>query len=340
MRELGRRLGGLAAALVLVAGAVAVLVLVLGLLGGDVSGGRVVAGALGALVVAGVCRLVPVGRLLGGYSALVYVLLFLPILVVVVYAFNGGRNVAIWEGFSTRWFGAALEDESITSAIGRSLQIAVASAIASTVLGTAAALALARARPSVRVPFDVLVFLTLVVPELVIAISALIFFVNAGFELGLVTMFLAHTTFNASLVLLVVRARYVSMGSSLEEASMDLGAGPWATFRQVTLPRLAPAIVAGGLLAFTFSFDDVVISQFTAGAGNDTWPLRVLSSLRFVLRPDLNAAAAMMLALTLLALGLAALVLRASAASARAPADAPRGAADTAPTATPLARGA
>jgi spermidine/putrescine transport system permease protein/putrescine transport system permease protein len=339
MRELPRRAGALLAALVLVAGAVAVLSLLLGLLGGELSARRLVAGAVGAALVVAACRLVPVARLLGGYSALVYVVLFLPIVVVVVYAFNGGRNVAIWEGFSTRWFGAALEDESITSAIGRSLRIAAASAVVATTFGTAAALALSRARPRLRVPFDVLVFLTLVVPELVIAISALIFFVNAGFELGLVTMFLAHTTFNASLVLLVVRARFASMGSTLEEASMDLGAGPWATLRQVTLPQLAPAIVAGGLLSFTFSFDDVVISQFTAGAGNDTWPLRILNSLRFVLRPDLNAAAAMMLALTLLALVLAALVLRASSARARE-AGALRAAADGAPTATPLARGA
>jgi len=128
-----------------------------------------------------------------------------------------------------------------------------------------------------------------------------------------VTMFLAHTIFNASLVLLIVRARFVSMGSTLEEASMDLGASPLATFRQVTLPRLAPAILAGGLLAFTFSFDDVIISNFTAGAGAETWPLRVLSGLRFGLRPDLNAAATMMLGVTLLGLGGAALALRASA---------------------------
>jgi ABC-type spermidine/putrescine transport system permease subunit II len=149
----------------------------------------------------------------------------------------------------------------------------------------------------------------------VIAISALIFFVNVGFELGLVTMFLAHTIFNASLVLLIVRARFVSMGSSLEEASRDLGASAAATFRQVTLPRLAPAIVAGAMLSFTFSFDDVVISNFTAGAGNDTWPLRILSGIRFGLRPDLNAAATMMLGVTLLGLGGAALILRRAARS-------------------------
>jgi ABC-type spermidine/putrescine transport system permease subunit II len=258
-------------------------------------------------------RLVPLSRLLGGYSALIYCFLFAPILVVVIFAFNSGDNVASFAGFSTKWFGRALDDESITSAISRSLQIATASAIIATVFGTAAALALSRVSRRVRNPFDVLVFLTLVVPELVIAISALIFFVNVGFELGPVTMFLGHTVFNASLVLLVVRARFVSMGSSLQEASMDLGASALATFRQVTLPRLAPAIVAGALLSFTFSFDDVVISNFTAGAGNDTWPLRILAGIRFGLRPDLNAAATMMLGVTLLGLTAAALILRRAA---------------------------
>jgi ABC-type spermidine/putrescine transport system permease subunit II len=269
--------------------------------------------ALGVAAIVLVPRLLSLPSLLGGYSALVYAFLFFPIVVVVIFAFNSGSNVASFAGFSTQWFGRALEDDTITSAIVRSLQIAVASSLVATVFGTAAALALSRVSRRVRNPFDVLVFLTLVVPELVLAVSSLIFFVNVGFDLGLVTMFLAHTVFNASLVLLIVRARFVSMGSSLEEASRDLGATALATFRQVTLPRLAPAIVAGAMLSFTFSFDDVVISNFTSGAGNDTWPLRILSGIRFGLRPDLNAAATMMLGVTLLGLGGAALILRRAA---------------------------
>ena len=147
-------------------------------------------------------------------------------------------------------------------------------------------------------------------PELVLAISALIFFVNTGFVLGGMTMFLGHAIFNVSLVMLIVRARFVSMGNTLEEASFDLGAGPLATFRQITLPRLAPAVVAGGLLAFVFSFDDVVISNFTSGAGNQTWPLRILSALKFGLRPDLNATATMMFAVTIGLLVIVGLILR------------------------------
>jgi len=308
-----RRLVGLAGALVLAGGAILVLLFVLALLGGDLSAGRVLGAVAGAGLVAAVLRFVPGDALLGGYSALVYVLLFAPIVIVVVYAFNEGRQVEVWEGLSAKWFSAALENEEIRSAIGRSLRIAVASALVATALGTATALALLKARSRTRVSFDVVLFLALVVPELVLAIAALIFFVNAGFELGELTMFLGHTIFNTALVTLVVRARAVSMGEGHEEASADLGAGPLATFRQVTLPRLFPAILAAFLLTFTFSFDDVIISSFNSGAGNQTWPLRVLSALRFGLSPEINATATMMLGVTLVGLGLGALVLRISA---------------------------
>ena len=313
MPEALRKAGAFTGALCFVLGLIAVVAFLLALGNGDVSARGAIGLVLGAAAIVVVPRLVSVPALLGGYSALVYGFLFFPILVVVIYAFNSGNNVAEFAGFSTKWFGRALDDETITSAISRSFRIALASAVIATVFGTAAALALSRVSRRVRNPFDVLVFLTLVVPELVLAVSSLIFFVNVGFELGLVTMFLAHTVFNASLVLLVVRARFVSMGTSLEEASRDLGASALATFRQITLPRLAPAIVAGAMLSFTFSFDDVVISNFTAGAGNDTWPLRILSGIRFGLRPDLNAAATMMLAVTLVGLGCAALILRRAA---------------------------
>jgi ABC-type spermidine/putrescine transport system permease subunit II len=310
MADVLRRLGAFAAALAFVCGLIAIVIFVIKLAGGDLSARATIGLVLGVAAVVLVPRHVHVGTLLAGYSAIVYLFLFAPILVVIIYAFNSGTNVASFESFSTVHFSRALDDDSITSSIERSFQIAIASSLIATVFGTAAALALSRTSRRVRTPYDILVFLTLVVPELVIAVSSLIFFVNVGYDLGLVTMFLAHTVFNASLVLLIVRARFVSMGTTLEEASRDLGASALATFRQVTLPRLAPAIVAGAMLSFTFSFDDVVISNFTAGAGNDTWPLRILSGLRFGLNPDLNAAATMMLAVTLLGLGGAALILR------------------------------
>jgi ABC-type spermidine/putrescine transport system permease subunit II len=307
VRELLRRLGVFLAAVAFVAGVLAVAA---PLLGGSLSGRAIVAIVVGIGLIALVVKTVPVPSLLGGYSALVYIALFLPIVVVVFYAFNSGRYVAVWEGFSTRWFSAALDDPSITASIGRSFRIGISTAIVSTVLGTAAALAISRARVFVRTPIEVIVLLTLVVPEVVIGIAALIFFVNTGFQLGQLTMFLAHCVFNMSLVLLIVRARFISMGDSLEEASRDLGAGALATFRQVTLPRISPAVIAGGLLAFTFSFDNVVISNFTSGAGHETWPLHILSALRFGLSPTLNAAATLMIAVTLVGLALAGLAYR------------------------------
>jgi spermidine/putrescine transport system permease protein len=256
-------------------------------------------------------------RLVGGWAALVYAFLYAPILVVVVYAFNGGRQVLNWEGFSTKWFGEALSDPTITEPLKNSLIIGVANAAVACVLGTALALGLSRMRPWARVPVDALVYMTLVTPEIVFGISALIFFVQVGVPLGLTTILIAHVVFNASVVALIVRARVVGMGESLEEASYDLGAGPLSTFRQVTLPRLAPAILAGGLLAFTFSFDDFITSFFVSGAGTTTLPLRIFSSLRFGISPVVNATAVMILALTLAAIVIAYLVLRRTAQAGR-----------------------
>lgn len=310
MRSAIRNTSAFVGAILLVAGTVAAVALVVGIVTGGLSARIVVAGLIGAALIALVAKAVPAPRLLGGYSALVFLLLYIPIIVVIVYAFNGGRYTAVWSGFSTRWFSNALNDDAVTSSIGRSFRIGLSTAIVATVLGTAAALAISRARAVVRTPLESVMLLTLVVPEVVIGIATLIFFVNTGFSLGLVTMFLGHCIFNMALVMLIVRARFLSMGDTLEEASRDLGAGPIGTFRQVTLPRLLPAVLAGGLLAFTFSFDDVVISQFTSGAGHETWPLHIFSALRFGLSPQLNAAATLMIGVTLAVLALAALILR------------------------------
>src|SRR6476469_10029523 len=161
---------------------------------------------------------------------LVYAFLYAPIVVVVVFAFNSNQHVTVWNGFTTHWFGDAWNNPVYRSALTTSLRIALASAIISTILGTAAALALSRMRRRWRMPFDALVYLTLVVPEIVIAVASLIFFVR-------------------------FHARFVGMESALEEASFDLGAGPLSTFRQITLPRLYPAVLAAAMLSFVFSFD-------------------------------------------------------------------------------------
>ena len=267
-------------------------------------------------------------RLLQAHAALVYAFLYAPIAVVLVFAFNGGRQVLNWEGFSTKWFGEALRDPSITEPLRNSVVIGVANAVLACVLGTALALAVSRLRPRARVPIDAVVYMALVTPEIVFGIAALMFFVQASNELlaagligeplrGMWKIVAAHAVFNTSVVALIVRARFVGMGQTLEEASYDLGAGPLRTFAQVTLPRLAPAILAGGLLAFTFSFDDFITSFFVADAGTTTLPLRIFSSLRFGISPLINATAAMMLGLTLVAIVVAYLVLRRTAQARR-----------------------
>jgi ABC-type spermidine/putrescine transport system permease subunit II len=255
-------------------------------------------------------------RFFAAYSALVYAFLYLPIAVVVFLSFNSGRQVLVWEGFSVKWFSEALSDPTITEPLRNSLLIGAGNAVVACVFGTALALALSRLRPWIRGPIDALVYTTLVTPEIVFGISALIFFVQAGIPLGLKTILFAHAVFNISVVALIVRARFVGMGQDLEEASYDLGVGPLMTFWRVTFPRLRPAILAGGLLAFTFSFDDFITSFFVSGAGTPTLPLRIFSSLRFGISPVINATAVMILALTLVSIVVAYLVLRRSDARA------------------------
>jgi ABC-type spermidine/putrescine transport system permease subunit II len=263
-------------------------------------------------------------RVLTGWAMLVYAFLYAPIVIVVIFAFNSNRQVTIWHGFTTHWFGDAWNNQIYRSALETSLRIALASAFLSTILGTAAALALARMRRRWRMPFDALVYLTLVVPEIVIAVASLIFFVRfharvATFPvLGQTTILLGHTVFNASLVTLIVRARFVGMGSGLEEASFDLGASPLSTFRQVTLPRLYPAVLAAAMLSFVFSFDDYVLSAFTAGGTTQTWPMVVFAAVRFGVTPAINAFATLMLVVTLSVLVLTGLVLRRARATSPA----------------------
>jgi ABC-type spermidine/putrescine transport system permease subunit II len=272
------------------------------------------------------------------WAMLVYAFLYLPIVVMVIFAFNkpsapalaafhGANicsippaqigNITVWNGFTSCWFSAGLHDPTYIPAILVSLQIAAVASVISTLLGLGAALALARMKPRLRAPFDTLVYLTLVVPEIVIAVALLIFFVQARNyvhtfpALGKGTILLGQVVFNASVAMLIIRARFVGMGDSLEEAAYDLGSGPLATFRQVTLPRLMPAIVAAFLLSFTFSFDDYIVPAFTNGTTN-TWPIVLFSAVRFGLTPAVNALATIMLGATVLAITITAILLRRS----------------------------
>jgi ABC-type spermidine/putrescine transport system permease subunit II len=247
---------------------------------------------------------------LRGHAALVYAFLYLPIAVVVFFAFNESRLVQVWGGFSTRWFGEAWADDTLRRAFFISLSTALANAVLATILGTAAGMGLRNVGRRARATFDGFMYMTLITPELVAAIASLLFFVTVGIPLGPVAIVITHSIFNTSVVALIVRSRLAGMDRSLEEAAADLGAGKLAIFREVTLPQLYPAVLAGALLAFTFSFDDVVLSTFVAGPGSTTLPVEIFSQLRFGLSPKINVVAVLTLTITLTLIVTAQVLLR------------------------------
>ena len=249
------------------------------------------------------------------YAVLVYIFLFTPILVVVIYSFNKGRFLVNWDGFGTNWYGVALENEGIKNALATSLRVAAANAVVAVVLGTMAGMALARRSGKWSRPFLVLVFLILVAPEIVDAISYLIFFVRINLGWSFARLVIGHSIFNSAVVTLIVLARLQGLDESLEEAAADLGATPWRAFRQITLPLMLPAVLAGALLAFTFSLDDVIISSFVSTSGGTTLPVYVFSALRTGMRGDLAAISTVTLAATLIALGVMVFALRRSGES-------------------------
>jgi spermidine/putrescine transport system permease protein len=217
--------------------------------------------------------------------------------------------VTDWAGFSTVWYQRAFADQTVLSALRNSLTIAFVNAILATAFGTMAALGLQRVPRKLRIAFDALTFVSIIVPEIVIALSTLVFystsfdviheFFGVRWKLGYETIIAAHALFNISLVMLLVRARLSGMDRTHVEASFDLYGTPWRTFWQITFPQLLPAIVAGFLLSFTFSFDDYVITYFVSGAGTTTLPLYVFSTIRKGVTPATNAIAAVMLLITL-----------------------------------------
>jgi spermidine/putrescine transport system permease protein len=256
---------------------------------------------------------------LRGHTSLVYTFLYLPIVVVVIFSFNANRLATIWTGFSLDWYGRALGDQVVIGALQNSFSVALPNAILATTFGTMAALGLQRVPKRVRIGFDALTYVSIIVPEIVIALSTLVLFATtfgwindtAGLklQLGIPTIIAAHMLFNISIVLLLVRARLTGMDRTLVEASGDLYATPWRTFRQITFPQLLPAIIAGSLLSFTFSFDDFVITSFVSGPGSSTLPIFIFGQVKRGVSPETNAVATMMLVLTLALLALGQFVL-------------------------------
>lgn len=233
-------------------------------------------------------------RILTWLAVLMFLFLYLPIFILIIYSFNENKVVGVWSGFSLRWYATLFQDEAIASALWVSLWVAIWSTAFSTVLGTLAALSLERFRYRGRTTFDAVLYLPVIIPDIVMALSTLLFFVMFAIPLSRYTILIAHIAFNISFVAIVVRARLAGMDARLEEAAADLGADEWVTFRRITLPLLMPGIVAGALLAFTLSLDDFVITFFVAGPGSTTLPVRVYSMIKFGVTPEVNAVSTLM----------------------------------------------
>jgi len=225
-----------------------------------------------------------------------YLFLYLPLAIVVVYSFNDSRLNAEWVGFTLDWYRKLAGNDEMISAAINSLAIALVASLVSTALGTMAGVAMHRYRLRL---LPVLVLTPIAVPEILMGVALLIFFVLLNFTLGLVSVALAHIAFCIGFVAIVVRARLAGMDESLIEAARDCGATPWQAFRRITLPLIMPGVVAGALMAFTLSIDDFVITFFTAGAGTVTLPLQIYSMIKIAVTPEVNAVSTLLMLLTL-----------------------------------------
>ena len=232
-----------------------------------------------------------------------YAFLYLPILTVVIFAFNDSSIVMTWGGFSTKWFVSLFHNERILSAALLSLRIALATALISITIGTLAAIVMVRFKQFKGRPFfNSLVTAPLVMPDVMVGLALLLLFVSLfqwfGWpqNRGALTITIGHSTIAIAYVILIVRARLAEFDTSIEEAAMDLGAKPLTVFFSITLPNIMPAVLSGGLLAFTLSFDDVILASFLSGPGSTTLPMLIFSSVRFGVSPEINAIATLILA--------------------------------------------
>ncbi len=254
-----------------------------------------------------------VDRLLAVNAGVVYVFLYAPILVLIVFSFNDNNNVSIWTEPSLRWYGEVFRNDTVMAALRNSLIVAFFATIVATAIGTMLAISLERYRYRGRGTLDGLAYLPIIIPDVTMAVMLLIFFFQAfgiidnlfGIRLttGLLTITLAHIAFCISFVAIVVRARLAQLDDSLEEAAADLYASRWQAFRRVTLPLIAPGVAGGALLALTLSLDDVVVTQFVSGAGSTTLPVYVFGLVRRGVTPLINAVSTLMLVASMVLVG-------------------------------------
>jgi len=243
--------------------------------------------------------------------------LYLPIVVLVIYSFNASRLVAVWGGWSIRWYAELIGDALILDAAFVSIRLAFVAASAATILGTLAALALVRfGRFRGRLLFAAMIYAPLVMPEVITGLSLLLLFVAIDLDRGFFTVTIAHTTLTMCFVTVIVQARLAGFDRSLEEAAMDLGCPPGRTFLAITLPLIMPGVIAGFLLAFSLSLDDLVIASFTTGPGATTLPIRIYSEVRLGVKPEINAICTILIAVVAVAVVAASLIGKSSEAAA------------------------
>ncbi len=228
-------------------------------------------------------------------TVLFFAWLYLPIAAVVLFSFNDVKSLSTFSGFSTRWYGEFLRDDTLVTSLLASLLIASVAAIGSLVLGTMLALGLERIRSRGGRAIGAVTLLPLVTPEIVTGVAALLFFTGLGLKLSLLTVTLAEITFSIAYVTVIVRGRLAATDPEVEEAARDLGCTPWQALRLVTLPTLVPALVGAGLLVFALVFDDFVLAFFTTGVDPQPLPVRIYSSIRFGVSPAINAVGTVML---------------------------------------------
>ena len=249
-----------------------------------------------------------------------YAFLYIPLILVIVYSFNDSRIATVWGGFSTRWYGELLQNDLVLDAAFLSLRIAITAATAATILGTMAGLVLARfGRFKGRTLFSGMVSAPMVMPEVITGLSLLLLFVTlhqlTGWpgQRGFSTIAIAHTTFSMAYVAIIVQSRLIAMDESLEEAAMDLGGRPLRVVFDITLPLIAPAMIAGWLLAFTLSLDDLVIASFVSGPGSSTLPMYIFSKVKLGVSPDINALATLIIGFICIGVAFAWIAMRRSA---------------------------
>ncbi len=243
-----------------------------------------------------------VTRLLGVWMGFILLFFYLPIAVLVLFSFNQSKLNIVWTGFTFDWYASLWHDTVLVRALQNSMIVAVFTTLISLVLGTAGAWLLHRYRYRAASVLETLAFLPMIVPEVILGVSLLILFVTIGVQLGYTTIVISHVTFCFPFVMASVQARLAGLDPSLEEAALDLGATPLQAFTKVLVPYLMPAIVSGGLMSFTLSLDELIVTYFTASAGTRTLPLEIFGRVKKGLDPSLNAISTVFIVVTVLAL--------------------------------------